>query len=161
MKLLLKKILLLFKPLVWRVAELFDIQVNRPYFPYGSNKVLIEDNETKRVHNIPKTVYFNTGSGDIYVGANTQFGERVQLLTGMHMHKSEADKLNLPPQSVPKNGRDIVIGNDCFIGGHVIIIGPVKIGNGVIIGAGSIVTKDVPDNSLVVGPTAQLKKRLV
>lgn len=155
-----KALLLMLKPLVWRIAEFYDIQVNKPYFPYGPNKVFIEDDEQVRIHNIPKTVYFNTGSGDIYVGANTQFGERVQLLTGMHLHQSQADKLNLPVRSVPKSGRDIVIGKNCYIGGNAIIIGPVKIGDGAVIGAGAIVTKDVPSNNLVVGPSAQVKKVL-
>lgn len=153
-----KKFLLLFKPLVWRLAEFYDIQVNKPYFSHGPNKVYIEDDEYTRIHNIPKTTYFNTGSGDIYVGANTQFGERVQLLTGMHMHQSQADKLKVPVRSVPKSGRDIVIGKNCYIGGQAIIIGPVKIGDGAVIGAGAIVTKDVPGNVLAVGPSAQVKK---
>lgn len=158
MKSLLKNFLLMFKPVVWRLAELYDLQINKPYFPNGPNKVIIEDDEVKRTHNIPKTVRFNTGSGDIYVGADTQFGEDVQLLTGMHMHATQASKLGVPVQSVPKSGRDIVIGKNCYIGGCAIIIGPVKIGDGAIIGAGAIVTKDVPGNAFVVSSPAVVKR---
>lgn len=154
----LKRLLSSLKPLVWRIAEFYDLQINRPYYPYGPNKIFIEDDEAKRIHNIPKTVYFNTGSGDIYVGANTQFGERVQLLTGMHIHAVDAKKQGFPAQTVPKNGRDIVIGKNCYIGGHAVIIGPVKLGDGAVVGAGAVVTKDVPKNAFVTGMPATIKK---
>lgn len=44
-----------------------------------------------------------------------------------------------------------VIGDNVDIGSNVCIIGPIKIGNNVKIGAGTVVTKDVPDNSIIVG----------
>ena len=49
--------------------------------------------------------------------------------------------------------RPVVIGNDVWIGGRVIILPGVKIGDGAIIGAGSVVTKDVSEYD-VVGVTA-------
>lgn len=45
----------------------------------------------------------------------------------------------------------IIIGNNVFIGNNCIILPNVRIGNNVIIGAGSIVTRDIPDNSVAVG----------
>lgn len=56
-------------------------------------------------------------------------------------------------------GGDIKIGNDVWIGMDSIILGGVTIGNGAVIAAGSIVTKDVPENVLVAGvPSKQVKK---
>ena len=55
-----------------------------------------------------------------------------------------------------KNGLRPVIGNNVTIGCHVCIIGGVRIGNNVIIGAGSVVVKDVPDNSVVAGNPAKV-----
>jgi len=49
----------------------------------------------------------------------------------------------------------IEIGNNVFIGCNVTILPDVKIGNNVIIAAGSIVTKDVPDNIIVGGNPAK------
>lgn len=49
----------------------------------------------------------------------------------------------------------ISVGNDVWIGGNVTIIGGVHIGNNVIIGAGTVVTKDVPDNTIVGGVPAR------
>ena len=48
--------------------------------------------------------------------------------------------------------------NNVFIGCNSIIMGGVRIGNNVVIGAGSVVTKDIPDNSVVVGNPAKVIK---
>lgn len=50
----------------------------------------------------------------------------------------------------------ISIGNNVHIGNNAIIMPNVKIGNNCIIGVGSIVTKDIPDNSVVVGIPARV-----
>ena len=44
------------------------------------------------------------------------------------------------------------------LGANVTIIGPVHIGNNVIIGAGSVVVKDISDNSVAVGNPAKVIK---
>ena len=51
----------------------------------------------------------------------------------------------------------LVVGNDCWIG-EAVIIGPgcVQIGDGVVIAAGSVVTKDIPDYSIVGGNPARI-----
>ena len=54
----------------------------------------------------------------------------------------------------------ISVGNDVWIGGNVTIIGGVHIGNNVFIGAGAVVTKDVPDNTVVGGVPAKKIKDL-
>ncbi len=45
----------------------------------------------------------------------------------------------------------ISIGNDVYIGNNVIVLPGITIGNKVVIGAGAIVSKDINDNSVVVG----------
>ena len=54
-----------------------------------------------------------------------------------------------------KVGR-VIIGDDVFIGYRSIILPNVRIENKVIIGAGSVITKNVPDNSVVVGNPARV-----
>lgn len=48
------------------------------------------------------------------------------------------------------------IGNNVYIGPNVCIVENVKIGNNVTIGAGSVVTKDIPDNATVAGVPAKI-----
>lgn len=54
----------------------------------------------------------------------------------------------------------ITIGDDVWIGGNVTIIGGVEIGSNVVIAAGAVVTKDIPDNSIVGGVPAHLIREL-
>lgn len=53
------------------------------------------------------------------------------------------------------------IGSYCFIGARSIIMPGVKIGDQVIIGSGSVVTKDIPSNSIAVGNPARVIKSCV
>ena len=50
----------------------------------------------------------------------------------------------------------IEVKNNVFIGSNTIILPNVRIGNNVMVGAGSVVTKDVPDNSVVAGNPARV-----
>ena len=51
---------------------------------------------------------------------------------------------------------DTYIGDKCIIGGRAIILPGVKIGNEVCVGAGAVVTKDIPNNCMVVGNPAKI-----
>lgn len=57
--------------------------------------------------------------------------------------------------------KPVTIGNDVWIGANVTILPGVTVGNNVVIAAGAVVTKDVPDNSLIGGVPAKLLKTLV
>ena len=52
--------------------------------------------------------------------------------------------------------RDIVIGNNCFIGQNVFIKPGTKIGNNCIVGAGSVVSGIYPDNSIIIGNPSKI-----
>lgn len=54
--------------------------------------------------------------------------------------------------------RDVIIGNDVWIGLRTMIMGGVSIGNGAVIGTGAIVTKDVPPYAIVGGVPARIIK---
>lgn len=47
--------------------------------------------------------------------------------------------------------RPITVGNDVWFGGGCTVLPGVTIGDGCVIGAGSVVTRDIPDNCLAVG----------
>ena len=52
------------------------------------------------------------------------------------------------------------IGEDVFIGSDTMLVAPVKLGDGARTGAGAVVTKDVPEDTLVVGMPARAIKKL-
>ncbi|NJC95487.1 MAG: UDP-N-acetylglucosamine diphosphorylase/glucosamine-1-phosphate N-acetyltransferase [Anaerolineales bacterium] len=53
-----------------------------------------------------------------------------------------------------------VVGEDAFIGSDTMLVAPLKLGDGARTGAGAIVTKDVPDDTLVVGMPARAIRKL-
>jgi len=55
--------------------------------------------------------------------------------------------------------KETIIGDRVRIGSNSTIL-PVNIGNNVIIGAGSVVTKDIPDNCVAYGNPAKIKRQL-
>src|SRR5690606_13272239 len=58
-----------------------------------------------------------------------------------------------------EKGKKPVIGNNVSIYTGAIIIGDISIGNNCVIGAGSVVTKSIPDNCVVVGNPAKIIKQ--
>lgn len=54
----------------------------------------------------------------------------------------------------------IKIGERVWIGANATVLPGVTIGDNAVIGAGSIVTRDVPENTVVTGNPARIKKRI-
>lgn len=92
--------------------------------------------------------------GDIIIGNNVIFGPRVNIFSENHNY----DDLDIPikHQGVTKDKTEI--GNDVWIGANVSIMSGVKIGDGCIIAAGAVVTKDLPEFSIVGGVPAKIIK---
>lgn len=65
----------------------------------------------------------------------------------------------IPPAKRPLPSKPIIIGSNVWIGEGVIVMPGVKIGDGCLIGAHSIVSCDVPDNSVAVGSPLRIVKR--
>lgn len=56
------------------------------------------------------------------------------------------------------NKSKTIIGNDVFVGSDTQLIAPVTVGNNVTIAAGTTVTRDVPDNGLLLSRVPQVHK---
>lgn len=70
------------------------------------------------------------------------------------------ENTSLPPPAGKHNHKQIIIGNDVWIGANVTIMGGVHIGNGAVVAASSVVTKDVPPYAIVGGnPAVVIKYR--
>ena len=57
-----------------------------------------------------------------------------------------------------KDKHKTVIGDDSFVGSNSALVAPVTVGSNATVAAGSVITKDVPDNSLGVARTKQSNK---
>lgn len=92
--------------------------------------------------------------GYIRIGKHTLIGPHCQFYTPQHpmdyVERREEKETAYP----------ITIGEDCWLGGNVVVCPGVTIGNRCIIAAGSVVTKDIPDDSLVAGVPAVVKRSL-
>lgn len=90
------------------------------------------------------------------------------LLTGRFVFIGDNNhgSLSFEESPIPPVERDlfskgeVVIGNNVWIGDKATILSGVHIGDNVIIGANSVVTKDVPSNSLAAGNPARIIKGL-
>ena len=89
----------------------------------------------------------------ITIGKNTLIGADC-LIVDSDFHGFPLDG-NEPVKSAP-----VEIGDHVFIGARTIILKGVKIGNRSVIGAGSVVTSDIPENSLAAGNPARVLRRL-
>ena len=112
----------------------------------------------KHVH-FGKYVYanFNLTMVDdthIYVGDYTMFGPNVTVASAGHPILPELRE-KLYQYNMP-----VHIGRNCWIGAGVIIVPGITIGDNVVIGAGSVVTKDIPDNVVAVGNPCRVLREI-
>ncbi|GAA4291658.1 sugar O-acetyltransferase [Streptomyces venetus] len=85
----------------------------------------------------------------ITIGEDCQIGPNVQLLTPTHPVEPE------PRRDKLEAARPIVIGDNVWLGGGVIVCPGVTIGDNAVVGAGAVVTRDVPANVVAVGNPAR------
>ncbi len=90
----------------------------------------------------------------ITIGDDVQLGPNVQLLTPTHPLDPE---LRLAKWEA---GQPIAIHDNVWIGGGAIVLAGVTIGENSVVGAGTVVTKDVPPNVVVVGNPARVVREL-
>ncbi len=91
---------------------------------------------------------------DIFIGDDTLIGPGAQLITAMHPVSPRLRKHNL------QYNKPIHIGKNVWIGGGAIIMPGVSIGDNSIVGAGSVVTHDVEQDTVVVGSPARVLRKI-
>lgn len=90
----------------------------------------------------------------IYVGSHTLFGPNVVLATAGHPMMPELRKHGI------QYNMPIHIGENCWLGAGVIVVPGVTIGDNVVIGASSVVTKDIPSNSVAMGTPCRVVRQI-
>ena len=94
----------------------------------------------------------------IIIGNHVIFGPEVVIRGGNHRVDLVGRFMDTVTEAEkrPQDDRDVVIGDDVWVGTRAIILHGVTIGRGVVIGAGAVVTRDVPPYAIVAGVPAKV-----
>jgi acetyltransferase-like isoleucine patch superfamily enzyme len=82
-------------------------------------------------------------------------------LLGHHLRIIDRNEYGIEQREIAPPAAPVLIEDHVWIGAHVIILPGVRIGRNSAIGAGSVVTKDVPPNCLVVGNPARVLRQTI
>lgn len=94
------------------------------------------------------------GAASITIGDRVSVAYQVTLITGTHqIGPSDCRAGALAP-------RPIVVGEGAWIGARAVILPGVTIGRGAVVAAGAVVTKDVPDDTIVAGNPARVMRAI-
>lgn len=92
--------------------------------------------------------------------AKVSFGDNVFIAPGCGFytagHPFDVEQRNAGLEYA----KPISVGNNVWIGGNVTVVSGVNIGDNCVIGAGSVVTKDIPDNSLAAGNPCKVIRKI-
>jgi len=107
------------------------------YCDYGSN-----------IH-LGTRVYFNFNCivldvCEVRIGDYSLFGPGAQILTPLHPFDAALRRRQ-------EFGKPVEIGSDVWVGGGALILAGARIGSRAVIGAGSVVTRDIPDDVFAAG----------
>ena len=122
----------------------------------------------------PSAASTNNAVGDVTIGDYTRIGihctvigpvcigNNVNLAQGITVtalnHNFEDVTKRIDEQGI--STKPVIIGDDVWIGANAVILPGVTIGHHCVVAAGAVVTKDVPDNTLVGGVPAKVIKPL-
>jgi maltose O-acetyltransferase len=90
----------------------------------------------------------------VTIGDDVFIGPNVSIYTACHSTNP------IERNTRQEWARPVTIGNNCWIGGSVTILPGIRIGNNCTIGAGSVVTSDIPDNTVAVGNPCRVIKKI-
>lgn len=106
----------------------------------------------------PNCMFFATKNGQINIEKDVLIGSGVHIYVSNHKFDDTSVAIYYQGHSAEKS---VLIKEGSWIGANAIILPGVTIGRNAVVGAGSIVTKDVPDFTVVGGSPAKVIKVLV
>lgn len=123
----------------------------------GRNANIYRGTEVTGPATIGDDVFINR---DAYIRPGTVIGDRVNLGPFVRLVTDTHEIGPAERRAGAVRHEPIRIGNGAWIGASVTVLGGVRIGSGSIVAAGSIVTRDVPENVVVGGVPAALIRKL-
>lgn len=100
---------------------------------------------------------------EVTIGNNVFFGPNCTVATPIHPMCAEERRIQQKSDGTLFNyeyAKPIVIEDDCWLASNVTVCGGVKIGKSSVIGAGSVVTKDIPENSFAAGNPCRVIRKI-
>lgn len=135
-----------------RISKFFLLLLNK-INPYKfAKKIGVRINPTVHLYG---NIHWGSEPWIIELGNNIYLTDDVSFIThdgGYYLFRDEIPDIEIT--------KPIVVKNNVFIGVGSVILPGVTIGNNVVIGAHSVVTKDVPDNSVVGGNPARILRSI-
>ena len=90
----------------------------------------------------------------VRIGDNCQFAPNVSIYTAGHpIHPVSRNSLY-------EYGKEVIIGDNVWIGGNTVICPGVHVGSNTVIGAGSVVTRDIPDWCVAAGNPCRVIRKI-
>lgn len=99
----------------------------------------------------------------VTIGDRVFFGPNCSLVTPVHPYCKEERCFQRKEDGTVYDleyAKPITIGNDCWLASNVVVCAGVTIGEGCVIGAGSVVTRDIPANSLAAGNPCRVIRQI-
>lgn len=123
----------------------------------------------------------NTEKKTLFIGENCEFGDYCHIVAidsvtignnllcaskvfisdcnhGEYGDTNPSSPYELPMERILVSAK-VTIGNNVWLGENVVVLKGVNIGDGAIIGANSVVTHDIPSNTIAVGSPARVIKK--
>ena len=121
---------------------------------FFDHNIIINRPENLKIGNnnfFGKNVYL-IAHGKIEIGNKCSIAADCKFITRNHIFKDK----NIPINEQPYEYKSIKIGDDCWFGYNVIVLPGVTLGKGCVAAAGSVITKNFEDYSIIAGAPAKL-----
>lgn len=93
-------------------------------------------------------------AGGIKLGNDVMMGQNIRFHAQNHLFSDTS----VPMSQQGTTEKGITVGDDCWFGSGCVVLDGVSIGKGCVIGANAVITKDIPDFSVVVGNPGRIIK---
>ena len=131
----------------FRFQYAFRLCNSNNFIPKMVGFILYRLNKTRKIIQIPRKTSIGYG---LYIGHGGPIVVNASAVIGNNVNLSQFTTIG------SNKGKAATIGDNTYIGPNVCIIEDVIIGNNVTIGAGSVVTKNIPDNATACGNYAKV-----